>query len=166
MAMRQHQQEPRTIHQRAHVDPGYKCPASRVPRDLYTAVSTWMTMSMTVYVNTLYAVWMTIFYLYTCGYQSLFPRLYRLLITIILQDHPGSSRQTLRCFPFVDPKLRLSSMPVLWKFKTIGQYDFIFVSIEHVNMIMTHPKSTPLIRRARLHVWKKGGVMWIPVPIP
>ena len=39
-----------------------------------------------------------------CGYQSLFPRLYRLLITIILQDHPGSPRQTLRCFLFVDPR--------------------------------------------------------------
>ena len=41
---------------------------------------------------------------HTCGYQSLFPRLYRLLITIILQDHPGSSRQTLRCFLIVDPR--------------------------------------------------------------
>ena len=39
-----------------------------------------------------------------CGYQSLFPRLYRLLITKILQDHPGSSRQTLRCFLIVDPR--------------------------------------------------------------
>ena len=39
-----------------------------------------------------------------CGYQSLFPRLYRLLITIILQDHPGSSRQTLRSFLIVDPR--------------------------------------------------------------
>ena len=39
-----------------------------------------------------------------CGYQSLFPRLCRLLITIILQDHPGSSRQTLRCFLIVDPR--------------------------------------------------------------
>ena len=39
-----------------------------------------------------------------CGYQSLFPVLYRLLITIILQDHPGSSRQTLRCFLIVDPR--------------------------------------------------------------
>ena len=39
-----------------------------------------------------------------CGYQSLFPRLYRLLITIILQDHPGFSRQTLRCFLVVDPR--------------------------------------------------------------
>ena len=25
------------------------------------------------------------------GYQALFPRSYRLVITIILQDHPGSS---------------------------------------------------------------------------
>ena len=41
---------------------------------------------------------------YWCGYQSLFPRLYRLLITIILQDHPGSSKQTLRCFLIVDPR--------------------------------------------------------------
>ena len=39
-----------------------------------------------------------------CGYQSLFPRSYRLLITIILQDHPGSSRQFLRCFLVVDPR--------------------------------------------------------------
>ena len=30
-----------------------------------------------------------------CGYQSLFPRWYRLIITIILQDHPGSSMNTL-----------------------------------------------------------------------
>ena len=36
--------------------------------------------------------------------QSLFPRSHRLLITIILQDHPGSSRQTLRCFLIVDPR--------------------------------------------------------------
>ena len=45
-----------------------------------------------------------IFFAHMCGYQSLFPRLYRLLITIILQDHPGSSRQTLRGLLIVDPR--------------------------------------------------------------
>ena len=40
----------------------------------------------------------------TCGYQALLPRSYRLVITIILEDHPGSSWGTLRGFLVVDPR--------------------------------------------------------------
>ena len=41
---------------------------------------------------------------FSCRYQALLPRPYRLFITIIIQDYPGSSRQTLRCSLIVDPR--------------------------------------------------------------
>ena len=38
------------------------------------------------------------------SYQALFPRSYRLVITVILQDHPGLLEGTVRCSLIVDPR--------------------------------------------------------------